>query len=232
MPVSRKNDETGASPKAQMPASGTRRVLSMKDSSGLPSKRTLNLCMREQSGISVEMFLFILSLILIVIILVEFVGIYRPYLEVERLERDLAAAQTALDDKNRAIREMDDYYQKTYGMTMQEYYNQYNFEGYDRSIADRADVFALLEHEIIDKPGYEAARIGVININGNTVTLTIYGLEFNSTLVKDLTENLSNDKMVYIAYANNMTRPEDGETSIRMTIELRDATTVKEDTAA
>lgn len=223
MPISRKNvtdDQPQSAPKHTV-----RRTLSVKNNSQLPSKRTINLCMREKSGISVEVFLAALAAILVVVMLVEFFGVYRPYLKVEELQNDLAAVQRDLDDKNKKMKDMDDYYLEKYEMHMEEYYNQFNFNGFDRSIADRLDILNLLD-KIVGKEGFESAELRKLSVNGNTVDITVDGLDGKQ--VAELFVAFSDDPLVERAvvrdtgFSNNIPYA-------TMIIYMADATKVQED---
>lgn len=222
MPISRKPDSNNGAAANQVRNS----KLALKDSSQLPSKRTLNLCMREKSSLSVELFLIILGIILIIIMLVEFFGIYRPYVEVEAIQAKVDAAQRDLDNKNNQMKEMDDFYLQNFNMTMTEYYNQYNYEGFDRSIADRLDIFALLDREIMRKEGFMGvARIRTLTVRSNTVTITVDGLDGKQ--VSELFWNLSGDAMVSYVSVPVTGFNGDGTPYANLTITLKDATTVE-----
>lgn len=223
MPVSRKKGSEEVRPAGGGAAVATRRVLGLKESSQLPSKRTLNLCMKEKGGLSIEMFLFILSLILIAIILVEFLGVYRPYSRVETLERDVAAAQSQLDATNAKMSDYD---------KVQKDYNVYNFDGFDLSSTDRLTVLRLLDDHIIKNDAFENAQISNIIIDDNSgtptqtvVTFTIYVESTNDSWVTDLIRDLQGDERVALVKPGTVNNTASG-TSVGFTVTLKDATTV------
>lgn len=216
MPISRKSvDEQQVS----KPVRSQRNVLSLKSSSQLPSKRTLNLCKREKKDMPIEVFLIVLATLIIFIIIVEYFGVFRPYTHVEAMERELAAQQSALAEKNKTLNDPDTGFKAT-----EEYYNQYNFEGFDQSIADRLDVLALLEREIMNKNGFDA-KIRSLAINGRVVSLTVDGL--NVAQVGDLEFSLESDDMVEDAFVLSTGFNNDGSPTAQLTITLKDATQVQ-----
>ncbi len=225
MPVSRKKGSEEVRPAGGGSAVATRRVLGLKESSQLPSKRTLNLCMKEKGGLSIEMFLFILSLILIAIILVEFLGVYRPYSRVETLERDVAAAQSQLDATNAKMSDYD---------KVQKDYNVYNFDGFDLSSTARKDVLEMLDRRIIKNADFEKAQISdiIISDNGGTPTQTVVEFKLyveseNDKWVTDLSRSLmKNEPMVDSVSFTRVLIGDDG-TTVRFTVTLKDATTVE-----
>ncbi len=212
MPVSKntaENEETAAQ-------KGPHRVFGIKDTSQLPTKRTINLCIREKQSMSAEMFLIILAVILAIFIIFELVGVFIPYTKVERLEAELASAQSVLDEKENRLKDYNE---------VQEYYNQYNYEGFDRSIADRLDVLGILERTILNNDEFKtSAKIRSININGKTVSLVLDGL--NMEQISKLHKNLLFEPLVEKVDVKTSTTPESKEPSANLEITLKDASTV------
>lgn len=217
MPVSRKNE----SAERRVPEKNSGTVLGLKDSSQLPNKRTINLCMKEKDKLSKEMFLIVLSLILIVVMLVEFFGIYRPYVEVENLENRLSSAQSELDAKNAAMSDYKD---------VEEFFDMYNYDDYDNTLADRLDVMQLFERNIMNVDKFASAKIDSLSISGRRVTFTIKGL--TGDLISELYQSLCNDKIVeYVDFPRTSTDA-DNIQSTDFEVTLLDATLVPADKEA
>lgn len=217
MPVSKNTPVNGeeAAPKKEV-----RHVLGIKDASQLPTKRTINLCIREKKGMSAEMFLIIIAAILAVFILVELVGIFIPYKKVERLESELASAQSVLDEKLDRLKDYDE---------VEEFYNRYTYKDFDRTLADRLDVLGILEKYIMnDEEFKDIAKIRGISIEGKTVSVEIEGL--NEHQIGTLHLNLIKDPLVESVTERNSSVTDNSDVKIptmRFTILLKDASTVK-----
>ena len=233
MPVSRKDGSPKKAGNGKKQA-----VMGLKESNNLPSKRTLNLCMRETSNISIEAFLISLAVILAVVILLEFLAIYRPYARVEALERQVAAAQAAVDAKygemNGYDKQVGDKHKKPdgSGYTVEEFYRQFNYEGFDLSVADRLDIFTLLETHILNAEleSGRQAQITSLSIDGNVITLRLAGPEKND--LDKIYESLIGDPMVLNepyhpgVFVSSTSYDSDGVPVSSMVITLKDATTV------
>lgn len=131
-------------------------------SSKYPTKDTVNLCMKERKGISYEIFFLLFIVIFAVLIIVEFFGVYRPYLEVERKEAQLAEQQAQLEQ---IYSEMQDREQ------VRNDYRQYNYENFPRQIVDREEVLALLERSVFPK-----GKITSVSVSGNNLILAVAGV--------------------------------------------------------
>ncbi len=129
------------------------------------SKETVNLCMREKTSISYELFFLLLAVIFIILVIVEFFGVYRPYLAVERAEADLAEKQTQLeqiyDSMSNPSRE-----------EVRDNYRRYNYENFPREIVNREEILALLEETVFEKGKITSAAL----LENNTVELTVSGV--------------------------------------------------------
>lgn len=212
MPVSKNTAESEETTSQK----GPHRVFGIKDASQLPTKRTINLCIREKQSMSVEMFLIILAVILAVFIIVELVGVFIPYTKVERLEAELASAQSVLDEKQDRLKDYNE---------VQEYYNQYNYEGFDRSLADRLDVLGILERTILNNDEFKTlAKIRSINIQDKTVSLALDGL--NAAQLSKLHKNMLLEPLVEKVDVKTSATPDSGLPTANLEISLKDASTV------
>lgn len=132
------------------------------------TKTTLNLCMREKPAVSVELFFLLLAIILIFLLLIEFFGIYRPYYQVEQLEKTLDADRSAIAELQRKL---DDYDEK------REEYNKYNYEDYDATLADRLDVLDMLERVVTPY----RAKIRSLSFDGrNTLSMSLTDIDLQN----------------------------------------------------
>lgn len=142
-------------------------------------KDTLNLCMKVKS-ITLEMFFLLLAIILVVVMLVEYFGVYRPYLAVEQAEASLTEME---NQKNSLDNKLKDY------SDVQSQYREYNYENYDITIASRPDVFALLEKVV-----FPEGKITSLTLNGNTLNINME--EIPQANLSRLNKNLLAEKIV------------------------------------
>lgn len=143
-------------------------------------KNTLNLCQKERSTISGATFVLALAIILAVLVGIEYVGVYRPYKDLEALQAQIAQQQSDLDDLNNSMSDMN---------KVRDDYNRYNYEGFDTSIVDRNRIFELLDTVIFEK--YPTAKVGTLSLNKNVLTFPLTGLNLNQIngLVADFFEH-------------------------------------------
>ncbi len=137
----------------------SRKGKARKLASKYSSKDTVNLCIRERKGLSAELFFLILAGILIVLLLLEFFGVYRPYLNLETAEKDLAQQQAEVQRIKDEIKDMDE---------VREEYRKYNYEHFPRERVDRLDVLDLVETVFFDR-----GIITSFHLSKNTLTLQL-----------------------------------------------------------
>ena len=134
------------------------------------SKDTVNLCIRERKGLSAELFFLILAGILIVLLLLEFFGVYRPYLNLETAEKDLAQQQAEVQRIKDEIKDMDE---------VREEYRKHNYENFPRERVNREDVFKLIEETV-----FPYGKITNFTLSENKLTLDITDIsEFDITRI-------------------------------------------------
>ncbi len=201
MPVSKKSEQKKQDVKASQPSQAAvayyRR--SSKDIAQYPTKRVLNLCMKEKSNMPPEAFLGILAAIIVVVLLLEFFGVYRPYRSLELAQADLNAAQSHLQQTYDSMSDYDDIHD--------EYY-QYNFNEFDRTLADRLDVLDLLKRELFDK-----AKINTLNVSANTINLNMTGVKLKEQL-PDIQESLLADPFVATVFSSSQSSQNDTATLV------------------
>lgn len=195
-----------------------------KDKLVVPSKTTLNLCMKEKSTVSPALFVSILALILILAAVIGYFGVYRPYQSVKERQAALDEARAKLQQTYDRINDYNNKYKDEDGKGgIETEYNRYNYEGFDKTIADRLDVLAILEKDI-----FPVATVNTISINNKTVSLTISGI--SSKELADLIVKLSENELVATVRAYRGSDMDDGtdeegvySSSVSMTITLNDA---------
>lgn len=179
-------------------------------SSKYSTKETVNLCMKERKGISFELFFLIFALIFIVLIIIEFFGVYRPYLELEQKEKQLAEEQTKLQQLVDSMQDYDE---------VRENYRKYNYENFPKDIVNRLDILAFLEKTVFDRGKITSVRIGGTS---NTVVLEIS--EVSRDNLKAMLEDIRTSEDVFNRYSSR-TDLEDGEiATITITIVFKDPT--------
>lgn len=144
------------------------------------SKSTLNLCMKDRPVLAPEVICLLIVLILLIVLFVEFFGIYRPYLAVERAEAQLKADNAALQETLDRIEDYDEVRQQ---------YRQYNYENFDKTIADRPAILDLVEKVL-----FPAGKIKNMELNGNTLVLSM--VEVPLSEVSEMKEALEASELV------------------------------------
>lgn len=133
----------------------------------LASKQTLNLAVRERDITkSPALALGVILLILAVAALISWaVG--------SRLAQ-VTAAQKEVDAIEENIRQMAAAYADFDEVKAQ--YNRYTYKDYDRSIADRLDVMALMERQV-----FPVCQVRSFSVAGRQMSLVLEGLTLDST---------------------------------------------------
>lgn len=133
----------------------------------LASKQTLNLAVRERDITkSPALALGVILLILAVAALISWaVG--------SRLAQ-VTAAQKEVDAIEENIRQMAATYADFDEVKAQ--YNRYTYKDYDRSIADRLDVMALMERQV-----FPVCQVRSFSVAGRQMSLVLEGLTLDST---------------------------------------------------
>lgn len=145
------------------------------------TKNTLNLCMREKSSITAELFFGILAIILAVLLVVEFFGVYRPYRDIERAEAELNGKRTELAALEDATKDFDD---------VKAEYNKYNYENYNKDLADRLDVLDMLDVAV-----FPYGKVTLLSFDNNQ-TLMLNMEEVRLISVSDLIKQIDAQKLV------------------------------------
>lgn len=146
----------------------------------IAQKATLNLCMKEKQLISPAVFVPVLLVILVLAALIGYFGVYMPYDSVKR-------AQEELDARKEVLEQMLDH-TKDYNEVKDEF-NKYNYEEFDRTLADRLDVLALLERTV-----FRVSTVRSLSVNNKTVSLTLTDISLDK--VSELITTLNGEDLV------------------------------------
>ena len=179
-----------------------------------PVKITLNLYVKEKKPLRpTRLIPGVLAVLLLAALFGKFAVLDR-YAAVKAAQEKLAAEQAELD----AIRET----YADYDEVLAEY-REYNYTGFDRTIADRLDILAILERKVFPMGDVER-----VSITGKTVSMTVTGLSLRQ--VSGLLKRLEAEPLVSqvtVSTAGYGETPEDetkGAVPVaNMTIELADA---------
>lgn len=175
-----------------------------------PSKSTMNLFQKEKSQIRLSVVIPCVVLILIAAALFAKFAVIDRFARLGELEAQLADEKAALDATRKSYADYNE---------VAEEYSRYNYTGYDKSIADRLDVLALLEREVFPVAGVES-----LSVSGKTMSMTLRGLTLEQ--VSELLHKLEADPLVEHVTVSTMGYGENvgtGEPRANMTVELADA---------
>lgn len=124
---------------------------------------TVNLCKREKRWMTYERFFLIIALVFLLMALIEFLAVYRPYSALEDKEAQLAADQATLSELYGGMLDRNE---------VRENYRKYNYENFPAEIVDREKVLDLLERTV-----FLRGKISGVTLSGNTLVLSITGVE-------------------------------------------------------
>ncbi len=171
------------------------------------SKETVNLCKRDRGGLSPAKICLIVALVLLVLIVIEFFGVWLPYRALEKKEAELADYQAQLSALNDGMKDMD---------TVQEEYRKYNYENFPSEIVDREEVLRLLEEKVFPR-----GKITGFNISGNTLNITV-----SDILIEDivpLQTEIRESGIVERVSLGTTSGTAEGRASLGLTIVFKDA---------
>lgn len=183
--------------------------MAMKKDKTIASKTTLNLAIRESTLAKSAWTIPVIAVIVVLALLVA------KFAVADRLGQ-VAKAQRAVDQ----LREQVDAYKAAYADydKVEEQYNQYTYKDFDRSLADRMDVLALLEREI-----FPVCTVERLSLAQQRLDMALEGLTLENT--SDLINRLKADKLVSEVWVSTSTATEDSGVTHRtteMTIMLAD----------
>lgn len=177
-----------------------------------PTKKTLNLMIREKTTIDPAKWIPGVVIVLIVAALIGKFAVADRYAKLSKAESALAARKQTLEDTRAAYADFSE---------VQEQYNRYTYTGFDRSIADRLDVLDLLEKYV-----YPVCEVQSVAISGKGVNLSVTDLSLSEASA--LKESLEKEPLVdsfFVTTASHDVQELNGDATI--TIQLVDASTVE-----
>lgn len=183
-------------------------AVTKKEKISIPTKTTLNLCMKEKSVISPALFVPLLIIILVLAAVIGYFGVYKQFERVKIAQADLDETKAQLQAILDKIEDYDD---------VQKEYNRYNYEGFDSTISDPITVLGLLERQI-----FPVSTVRTLSIDNKTIRMTLTGLAMNdvATLVSKLEEEEIVDNVTFTTYTS---QEEEIISIVNMTITLKDA---------
>ncbi len=167
-------------------------------------KNTLNLCMKEKNSISVQLFCLLFVAIMLVVLLIEFFGIYQPYRAIEQAEADLASDRDKLTQIQDKIKDYD---------SVREDYLKYNYEHYDKTLVDRLDVLEMLGRTV-----FAVGKVQSLSISSNAISLTASGID--EATASSLYVTLLAEEIVETVNYRMFTAQESSEPRLTMAITL------------
>ncbi len=181
-----------------------------KDNKAIASKTTLNLVVRERKFLKTAR---VVPLVVAVLLLAALVG---KFAVADRLAQ-VAAARREVED----IESQIDALQAAYADydEVEERYNQYTYKDFDRTLADRMDVLALVEREI-----FPVCRVQRLALAEKRLDMSLEGLTLRNT--SDLINRLKADKLVSEVFVSTAATTADNgavQRTTEMTILLADA---------
>lgn len=188
----------------------------MKKEKALASKQTMNLAIREKNMAKSVMMVPIIAAIVLAAALVGKFAVADRLAQVSAAQREVDSIKAQTAAMQAAYADYDE---------VEEEYSRYTYKDFDRTLADRMEILALLEREIF--PVCQVQRLALVE---KRLDLALEGstLGDGSALVA----RLEADPLVDSAYVTTATAVEDNGTVHRtteMTILLADAVEVEEE---
>lgn len=146
-------------------------------------KKTLNLKMKERTGMKPEWFVLALALIMAVALVIEYFGVYRRYEDLAKAEAHLDAEKQKLEQTRNEIRDIEE---------LRAWFNQYSYEGFDDAMQDKIDVLDMLEERIFTP--YPEITIRSLNLSRSEISFTVIGLKEGEK--EALYNSLGEEKMI------------------------------------
>lgn len=171
-------------------------------------KDTINLCKRERNGISLEKACILFAIIIAVVLLVEFFGIFRPYRQLEAKQAQLEADRAALAGITSGMTDID---------SVRAEYRKYNYENFPRELVGRDQIFELLDAAVFTR-----GKITKFELSRNQLTLDVSQVNYDE--VDAMQNQLSQDKLVALVNATAISGAEGGKATVRLVITFKDAT--------
>lgn len=191
----------------------------MKKEKALASKQTMNLAIREKNMAKSVLMVPIIAAIVLVAALVGKFGVADRLAQVSAARREVDQLKNQIVTLEAAYADMDE---------VKAEYNRYTYKDFDRTLADRMDILALMEREI-----FPVCQVQRLSLAEKRLDLALEGstLGDGSALVA----RLEADPLVDSAYVTTATAVEENgavHRTTEMTILLADTVEVEEEEVA
>ena len=179
----------------------------------VPSKQTLNLLVKEKTLAHPTRLIPILLLIALGSYAFAKFAVIDRLNKVRHAEAELAVMYNQLEMIESTYADFDE---------VQSEYNRYTYENYDRTLADRLEVLAMIERQL-----FPVGSVQNISISGRTVSLILTGpsLADASGIIASLLSDPLVEEVNIPSYTENSDKT-GANSTIPMTITLKDATTI------
>lgn len=145
-----------------------------------PTKRTLNLMIREKKSFRASVWIPCILVVLILAAVFAKFAVYDRYVRLNAAEDELEAKKAELAAAVDSYADYDD---------VQAQYNRYTYTGFDRTIADRLDVMDILERLV-----FPVSDVTRLSMSGKTVNMTLVGMTLSE--VSELVTQLEAEPLV------------------------------------
>lgn len=145
-----------------------------------PTKRTLNLMIREKKSFWASVWIPCILVVLILAAVFAKFAVYDRYVRLNAAEDELEAKKAELAAAVDSYADYDD---------VQAQYNRYTYTGFDRTIADRLDVMDILERLV-----FPVSDVTRLSMSGKTVNMTLVGMTLSE--VSELVTQLEAEPLV------------------------------------
>ena len=173
-----------------------------------PSKRTLNLAIRERRYPDPKKWIPGVLVVIILAALFSKFAVVDRYAKLNEAEAELAGKKAELAATQAQYADYDE---------VRERYNMYSYEGFDRTIADRLDVMDLLRRDV-----FPVCEVQDLSVSGKTINLSVTDL--NLSQISQLIATLEGEPMV--SSVTVFTASDDREATMgaaSLSVELMDA---------
>ncbi len=179
-----------------------------------PSKRTLNLAIRERRYPDPKKWIPGVLVVIILAALFSKFAVVDRYAKLNEAEAELAGKKAELAATQAQYADYDE---------VRERYNMYSYEGFDRTIADRLDVMDLLRRDV-----FPVCEVQDLSVSGKTINLSVTDL--NLSQISQLIATLEGEPMVSSVTVFTASDDQEAVTgSASLSVELVDATEVEKE---
>lgn len=184
--------------------------MAVKKEKNIASKTSMNLAIRENTWLKSAWVAPVAVVIVLAAVLVAKFGVADRLAQVAAAQREVDNIRAQTEALRAAFADYDE---------VEAQYNQYTYKDFDRTLADRMDILALLEREIF--PVCQVQRMALAE---KRLDLAMEGLTLENT--SGLINRLKADKLVSEVFVSTATTTEDNgavHRTTEMTILLADA---------